>query len=332
MKNILPKRIFLVIDRKIDFTGANLYSRDLELTEDKYYNDLTSELHNLDITTSLFTSPSDFIRNHKLSCGDLALSLWSGTHSWNRRMLPPAIFEALSVPYIGADAYTAAICQDKALAKKLAYSCGIATPPSIIVHRLGTISGPIDFPGPFVVKPLLEGGSIGIGNANKIQTVNDAMALAQHLQMEFDQPIIIEQFVPGREINICTIHTNKNTIFLEAVEVILYQNPNYLKNRIYGFEDKKKKNSMEMYNVVTNELSSNVLLSIRNLMNRLGKIDYMRIDGRLKDDGSFVLIELSPDVHLGKSGSFANAYCLTRGSYLDLLHDLLTLHPPFQED
>jgi D-alanine-D-alanine ligase-like ATP-grasp enzyme len=75
---------------------------------------------------------------------------------------------------------------------------------------------------------------------------------------------------------------------------------------------------------VTADIDERLEHHCRALFDSFEKIDYMRIDGRITKDG-FRLIELTPDVHLGPSASFAQAMMSTGISYDEMWAELLLL-------
>jgi D-alanine-D-alanine ligase len=77
-----------------------------------------------------------------------------------------------------------------------------------------------------------------------------------------------------------------------------------------------------MHRCITEELSESQKNDIMRLYYALGKIDYMRIDGRINSDG-FTLIELTPDAYLGSDSSFALAGKKINKTYEELLEMLI---------
>lgn len=104
--------------------------------------------------------------------------------------------DTLGLPYTGSGVLGSALAMDKLRAKQLWQGAGLATPPW---HML---SADTDFPAvaaalglPLMVKPVLEGSSVGV---SKVEAAADLPA-AYTAAARCDSPVIAERFVHGAE-------------------------------------------------------------------------------------------------------------------------------------
>src|SRR5580658_8596542 len=111
--------------------------------------------------------------------------------------------EALGVPYVGAGVLSSAICMDKGIAKSLLRHAGIPVADWRLVGRsswdAGSLEEAVGALGlPVFVKPANLGSSIGVTKVADAAALGDAV----HAAFEFDDYVIIEAFVPGRELEL----------------------------------------------------------------------------------------------------------------------------------
>jgi D-alanine-D-alanine ligase len=223
---------------------------------------------------------------------------------------------------VGADAYARIVCQDKFLSKVLARRFNIKSPESILVDD--EVNEPLlkELRLPLIIKPNLEGSSIGIDASSKVASYSEANRLIQRLRLQFRQPILVEEFVAGKEICICLVGSPNNVSLFRAMEVYDFHESDFLINNVYSGWEKHKSERIYKHRDVTNELSLDEQVSIKALFRSLGKMDFMRIDGRLNNNG-FTLIELTPDAYIGKSSAIADAALLSNLPYKQLLWNII---------
>jgi D-alanine-D-alanine ligase len=139
--------------------------------------------------------------------------------------------ETLGVPYVGAGVLSSAICMDKGIAKSVLRDNGLPVAAWRTVAR--TAWGPdamadaVDALGlPLFVKPANLGSSIGVTKASDAAALGDAVASA----FAFDDNVIVEEFVPGRELELAVMG-NEEVRVSRAGEIIASR-------ELYDYEDK----------------------------------------------------------------------------------------------
>ena len=290
----------VTVDRKSTF---------LEMTDLHQLDCIKTAIEKMGHDCILYAEPDKFSNAASQHKDDLVFSLWSGKKSRNRRAIIPAICEAHSISYIGADPYTALLCQDKALSQSFTKRFGLDVPKQIQIDQFNSESDLSTLNFPVVVKPTFEGGSIGISTKNLAVCSSDANALAKELFIDFNQPIVIEEFIRGAEVSICIAGRPNEIDLVEAIEVCYSDKPDYLYDRLYSFEEKRhhSRTKFRVQKNVTSRVPQSVLDKAICLFTALGKVDIFRLDGRLLDD-DFIVIELTSDVGMSPSGIFASAY------------------------
>ena len=158
---------------------------------------------------------------------------------------------------------------------------------------------------PIVVKPNFGGGSTGISKSNVCFDYNYAVALSLELYNYHKMPILAEEYIPGREVELILVGNKNEIVFSEEVQLLMGDNE-YYEKEIWGFETKKIDDSSIDFKM-SNYISQKDILKIHNLFKSFEKIEFMRVDGRIYNE-TFYLIELSPDCYLGNDCAFYFAF------------------------
>lgn len=105
----------------------------------------------------------------------------------------------LDVPCVGASVVTSSVCMDKVLTKRVLDAAGIQVVPYVTVtraHQGEAWARAATMKGPWFVKPAVGGSSVGCAAATTEQELKDAVDLA----LRFDEVVLIERTVRGREL------------------------------------------------------------------------------------------------------------------------------------
>lgn len=314
---MIERNVVVIADRLQNEEHLSPDRTDYEMVEADYFEEVTASLARIAASHVHFESPTHFLDRIGEYRNDVVLSLWSGQRSWNRKALVPAICEAYGMPYVGADAYTHILSADKWLAKHYAARFGLQGSRGWLIDRPSALADIDDLHFPVVLKPNFEGASIGIAQENLVQTIGDAVRVAEKLFRIVRPPILVEEFISGREISIVLVETT-GELFCGTVELVLPQQD--IGNTLWSYEPKHS--GAYVWRPVTN-FPSVILSRAISLFKALPKVSVMRVDGRL-NDSTFTVIELSPDAHLGTAGGVAAAFINAGKTYDDLLHTLLS--------
>lgn len=116
--------------------------------------------------------------------------------------------EVMGIPYTGSGVLASALAMDKEASKKMFMYHGVPVPPFKVIN-LELLSGvkpsvsslrslSVDFPLPWVIKPVAEGSSIGVSIVKNDNEIADAIKVAS----SYGEKIIIEKYIKGKEIQI----------------------------------------------------------------------------------------------------------------------------------
>lgn len=308
--------IVLICDRVSSRKGVNIFTTNLEFTSDVYFNALHSAAKELTDKVTVYQSPSEFEKNIQKHIDDIIFTaIWSGELSRNRKAILPAICEANGLIYVGADAYVQSISQDKDLSKLHAQQFGMKSANGIRVTCEQDLDLLQTLKYPVVVKPNFEGSSIGISDDSLKYTFNEAVELTKKLLPQF-KCILVEEYIGGTEVAICIAGSAQEICLCEVVALQI--DGNFEGDRIWGYESKKCSKATIDREIITNSVSPQILDNAIRIFKSFGKVDYMRIDGKIFNN-EFYLIEYTPDCSLHPDCFMRKAFAQNGLSYSDML-------------
>jgi len=318
------ERLVLVADR-LPPVASNLpidRRRDLEKTAQQDLGSLLAALATLSVPVVHLESPAELSAQAGRFRSDLVLSIYGGAGSRNRMALVPAICEAHGIAFVGPDVYGRVICQDKEISKRLARDCGVLTPRYRILRSESDTCVLSAFHLPFVLKPLLEGSSIGISQRNIVRETAAGRSLASELFAAFNQPLMAEEFVGGREVSYNAIDSGSARHWAFS-EVFVEGAPGYFDTRLFDADEKLHRRLPRTVRTIDEELSCADKQAIDHFLDTLDGFGYCRVDGKLLD-GRFHFLEVTPDAWIAPPGAFAASFMNKGWSYEDVIRAVIS--------
>jgi len=146
-----------------------------------------------------------------------------------------ALLDLTGKPYTGSRVLASALAMDKAMSKKIFERDGIPTPAWTLL-RAGESDLTVDVTKlggyPIVVKPNAEGSTVGLTIVTDAEQLPDAIREAAR----WDVQVLIEQFIPGRELTVAVVGD-------EAFPIVEIRP----KNGFYDYESKYTKGASEYF-------------------------------------------------------------------------------------
>lgn len=125
--------------------------------------------------------------------------------------------EQLGIPYTGSGVMASSIGMDKVTTKKIWLTEGVPTPQYAIVDADSDLDAVVAKLGlPLIVKPPLEGSSIGITKVTETAQLQEAIALVASM----DDAVLAEEFVTGREFTVAVLGHGAAARALPIVEIV----------------------------------------------------------------------------------------------------------------
>lgn len=195
--------------------------------------------------------------------------------------------EVAGVAYTGAGVLASALCMNKAVAKRFLEGAGIPQTPFVVVDSSDTLdtvherSQHLGFP--LFVKPSCMGSSIGVSKVTNENALAEAVARAA----AYDDCIVIEQAVVGREIEIAVLG-QRDTIVSRPGEI-------HVGAEFYDYHDKYTDDRATVS--VPADLPVTVAQQVREIAldvtSVLGCREMARCDMFVTEDGAVLLNEVN---------------------------------------
>ena len=240
-----------------------------------------------------------------------------------------AYLELIGKRYTGSGTHGLMLAQDKAVAKKIFAFHGIQTPVFARSFR-GRLAFSHELNFPVIVKPAREDGSIGIEFNAVVSSIKELMERIDWLHEHFDSPVIIEEYVEGREMYV-GILGNANPEALPVVELDLSKLPEGTP-RIAAAEVKWAKGTAA-YRDTKSILPSDLPEETVSLLQQTALAayqaielrDYGRVDMRLRPDGTVCVIEVNANPWLASRAELAMAARKAGRTYTQLVEEIVDL-------
>jgi D-alanine-D-alanine ligase len=244
-----------------------------------------------------------------------------------------ALLNLLGLRYTGSSPSGLIQAGDKTLTKKVLTFHKIRTPEFATVYR-----GAVDWAGnisfPLIVKPPQEDASLGITQKSIVRDVRELLETIGSLQVEYQSPALVEQFVDGREFYVGVLG-NMNARPLPIVELDFSNYPAD-RPRIASYEakwgDEGSGTGAEFEGTkaifptdVPEELAKRMHEVAVDAFHALRLRDYARIDLRVTEAGDVYVIEVNPNCYLEANGEFARAAAKDGIEYRALIAQIVEL-------
>jgi D-alanine-D-alanine ligase len=240
-----------------------------------------------------------------------------------------AYLELVDKRFTGAGSHGLMLAQDKAVAKKILEFHGIHTPVFARSFR-GRLDFSHNLEFPVIVKPAREDGSIGIEFNAVVSSIRELMERIDWLHANFDSPVLIEEYVEGREMYVGVLG-NDNPVALPVVELDLSKLPAGTP-RIAGAEVKWGKGTAayrDTKSAIAEDLPEETVALLQTtavaVFQALELRDYARIDMRLRPDGRVAVIEANPNPWLASKAEFSIAARKSGRNYSQLVGEIMGL-------
>ncbi|MGE3164099.1 MAG: D-alanine--D-alanine ligase [Planctomycetota bacterium] len=210
---------------------------------------------------------------------DLVFNICEGLRGMGREAQVPAILDLFEIPYTFADTSVMCACLDKSVTKCIVASAGLPTPGFALVEdedqaidlaarvrtgahagasvnssvtsglaarMRGAASGPLELP--LFAKPVAEGTGKGITPASRVATADELESVVRRLLRQHQQPVLVEEFLPGREFTVGLVGTGREARCLGTLEIVLLEGA---EPGVYSYVNKERCEELVEYRLVT---------------------------------------------------------------------------------
>lgn len=256
---------------------------------------------------------------------DLVFNICEGLHGTGREAQVPAILDAYEIPCTLSDACVMSVCLDKGVTKAVVANAGLPTPRFAVVHdvsQVPALDNRLSFP--LFAKPLAEGTSKGVSPASRVNRLEELSDVCAELLSRYRQPVLIEEYLPGREFTVGLLGTGQHATVLGTLEIILRDEA---EPEVYSYANKEHCEELVEYRLVDSGSDETVRQTEEIALaawRTLGCRDGGRVDLRCDAHGHPQFLEANPLAGLHPTHSDLPMLATALGiAYVDLIRRIM---------
>lgn len=254
---------------------------------------------------------------------DLVFNIAEGLHGIGREAQVPAILDLYEIPYTFSDPLVMSLTLHKAMTKRVVRDAGVATADFVVVESVDSTPA-IAFEPPYFAKPVAEGTGKGVTLSSIVRSRGEVLPVCRSLLNTFKQPVLVEPYLPGREVTVGIAGTGANATVLGTIEVLLGPNA---EPGVYSYDNKERYEDRVTYRIVESGEDSMVAEAEGIALEAwrvLGCRDAGRIDIRCDVSGKPQFMEVNPLPGIHPIRSDLPIICNLSGiSYLTLIERII---------
>lgn len=221
---------------------------------------------------------------------DLVFNICEGMYGSGRESQVPALLDAYEIPYVFSDTVVLGITLHKGFAKNIIRDNNISTADFKIVSEVKDIEN-IGIEFPMFVKPVAEGTGKGITGKSIVNNLEQLEERCKHLIEKFNQPVLVEKFLSGREFTVGILGTGDKSKVIGVMEIVVSDEKN---NEIYSYDNKLNYEdtvSYYMLDDITAKMCEDVALKAWKVLNCR---DGGRVDLKMDEKNTPNFLEINP--------------------------------------
>jgi len=228
------------------------------------------------------------------------------------------LLELAGVPYVGAGVLGSALAMDKDKFKAVMRDAGIPVTRNITLREGDELKNPYDYP--VFVKPARLGSSVGI---SKVRSEED-LASAVELAFRHDEKVLVEEFVPGDEVECGVLGSNRSPIASLPGEIVShgFDAPDW-----YDYSAKYDEGGMDLVvppRIPQEQIDRVQRLAVESFV--AAECDGMaRVDFFVREDGEVLVNELNTIPGFTATSVYAKLFEASGIPYPELLDRLVEL-------
>jgi D-alanine-D-alanine ligase len=251
---------------------------------------------------------------------DLVFNICEGMFGIAREAQVPCLLDAYQIPYVFSEPDILNLTLDKGLTKLIIKQAGILTADFKVVSKLDELKN-IDIPFPRFVKPVAEGTSKGIDGFSLVNNQLQLEESVSYLLNTFQQPVLVESFLPGREFTVGITGSGDDTKALGTLEIVLNEDAPH---PIYSYSVKKDWEKYASYKIAADPVAIKCAEMAVEVWKLIKGKDAGRVDFRLDASGNPNFIEVNPLAGLNPTYSDLPILVRLNGiTYLQLISEIM---------
>ena len=220
---------------------------------------------------------------------NLVFNICEGMYGDSRESLVPALLDAFKIPYVFSGAVTLGISLNKAFTKRVIRDAGISTPDFMVVGEPSD-TDLCTLPYPLFAKPVAEGTGKGIESKSVIKNPEELKTVCTSLLERFHQPVLVEEFLPGREFTIGITGNAEDAKVIGGMEIIYKPDT----ENIYSYFNKENYKDLITYVPLQGKILEDCADVSLKSWKALNANDGGRVDLRIDKNGIINFLEINP--------------------------------------
>jgi D-alanine-D-alanine ligase len=288
-------KIGLTYDLRSDYLAAGYDELETaEFDREDTIDALETAIKGLGYTTDRIGNARRLIE--RLALGnrwDLVFNIAEGLNGIGREAQVPAILDVYNIPYTFSDPLVMSLTLHKGLTKRVIRDAKIPTSDFWVVENEGD-ERLTTFPPPYFIKPVAEGTGKGVSPHSILHHRRDLASACLAMRRTYNQPVLVERYLSGREFTVGIIGTGANAEVLGTIEVILLAGA---EAGVYSYVNKERCEELVQYRSVRSseeplvQKTEDIAL---NAWQALGCRDAGRVDVRCDEAGQPYFLEVNP--------------------------------------
>jgi D-alanine-D-alanine ligase len=219
---------------------------------------------------------------------DMVFNIAEGLFGDGRESVVPALLDQYRIPYVFSGPVVMGISLNKYLARLVVEAAGVPVPPGIVAATATDLEKATALTFPLFVKPVAEGTGKGITERSVVRDMDSMKSIVTELLAAYRQPVLIEEYLPGREFTVGVTGTGAEAKVTGGMEVICKD------NLPYSVEVKEHYEDYAEYRVYDEELRQECDAVALGAWRALGAVDAGRVDMKADRNGRICFIEANP--------------------------------------
>jgi D-alanine-D-alanine ligase len=252
---------------------------------------------------------------------DLVFNITECLYGDGRESVVPALLDQYKIPYVFSGPVVMGISLNKYYSRLVVGAAGVRVSPGNVVYNREEIEYKIvGLKFPLFLKPVSEGTGKGITTKSIVNDVYQLKSLCEELLNEYHQPVLVEEYMPGREFTVGIVGSGASSRPVGAMEIVCKDNMPYCNEVKENFEQ-----YVEYKLVAEEEVLEECYRVAQQAWIALNGVDAGRIDLRTDRYGKICFIEANPLAGLNPKISDLPILCRMNGvSYRQLLNEIIS--------
>lgn len=330
LKVFLVSNIREKTDNFVDYNSTSVISEYLSLNQQEL---ILESLRSSGFETLCFIDEMDFIKNYITNNyysddkkQKLVINTAQKGTAIGRKSLIPAFCDLYGITHTNSNPYVVSLARNKYHCSCLLNANGLPTTTDYLyIPNKGWLLDKSPKVGTKVIVKLnYETSSIGLTTDNIFVYEPEKEDFIRNMSNEFNQPVIVEDFIEGLEVEV-PIMIGKETEIVLPVGITV-DGIKELGTRILDYNIRRDlKFGFYNFEKFNPEIAIKLEDCTKKVASLIGITGFGRVDFRIDNSGNFYVTDIATNPHITKGMSFYYAFTENGLSYTQMLESLIAL-------